>query len=129
MTPFRRGGAPRRHLRMVEFGDVTDAEVTADPNAQPPPPPPPRQVTADPADVVRDSPALDTSSGPSKRGDWADLVWQGLFVGVGYGLASEIIKFGLEIFFGGSRKAPPTHASGLAGMRRPRRRLPKRVGP
>jgi hypothetical protein len=113
MTPFRK----RPHLRIAGFGDATDGEaVPADPNAPPQAPPAPRSVTAQPGDVVPELNGPDPTPKDFVSGA-KDMVIQGLFVGIGSGFASEVLKWIFD--------RPQHRSSGLSGVRhrRPKKKL------
>lgn len=111
MTPFKR----RPHLRIAGAlaDDTTDAEATVDPSSPPSQPPPPRTVQAQESDLVPDVPM----PGPVSQGPkYGEMILNGVFVGIGYGIASEIVK----LFLGGGKRSS---SSGLSGTVHRRRRI------
>ncbi len=106
MTPFKR----RPHLRIAGAlaDDTTPVEATMDPASPPAQPPPPRTVEAQASDLLPDQPTAPAAS--SKHGP-GELILQGIFVGIGYGLATEILKAILGPKRGGSSPA-------MSGVRR-----------
>lgn len=114
MTPFKR----RPHLRIagaLADDTTTDADVTADPATTVTQPPPPRTVQAQASDLMPDVP---TTPVPAAAPKYGEMILNGIFVGIGYGLASEILK----VVLGGGRSSSRA-SSGLSGVHRRRKSL------